>query len=186
MPTDKKLIVIIGITGQQGGSVAKVFQSEPGWHFRGVTREPYSTSDAHLREAGIELIAAADLDNVPSLERAFEGADAIFSVTDFWQFVKPGRQIFAQARQQNRQPIALAYEREFQQGKNIIDAAAKVHAMKPLHRLTISTLADLRKWSNGESSTIFTLRAKLLTANTSRPRTQSLRGSVVTSKWVTI
>ena len=149
MSTDKKVIVILGITGQQGGSVAKIFQSEPGWHIRGVTRNPDKPSNGSLREAGIELVAG-DLDDVPSLEAAFEGADAIFSVTDFWQFVKPDSPAFPLAQKQNRQPNEVAYEMEVQQGKNIMDAAAKAHAKKPLHRLVISTLADSKKWSNGE------------------------------------
>lgn len=77
----EKLIVVVGVTGQQGGSVARVFLDEPGWRVRGITRSP----EKHplLVEQGIELVAA-DLDDPPSLEKAFAGANAIFGVTDFW------------------------------------------------------------------------------------------------------
>ena len=77
----EKLIVILGITGLQGGSVARVFRDEPGWRVRGITRDP--AKHTKLQEDGIELVAA-DLDDQASLEKAFAGANAIFAVTDFW------------------------------------------------------------------------------------------------------
>jgi uncharacterized protein YbjT (DUF2867 family) len=78
---EDKLIVVLGITGQQGGSVGRVFNDEPGWRVRGVTRNP--SQHPLLEQQGIELVAA-NYDDPPSLETAFEGANAIFAVTDFW------------------------------------------------------------------------------------------------------
>ena len=79
----EKLIVIIGVTGTQGGSVARLFAKEPRWKVRGITRDVSKPSNGSLRELGIELVQA-DLDDPGSLERAFEGANVVFSVTDFW------------------------------------------------------------------------------------------------------
>ena len=141
-----KLIVIIGITGLQGGSVAKVFQTLPGWRIRGITRDPTKASAAPLRDAGIELVAA-DLDDQASLEKAFEGANAIFAVTDFWQFLQ-NPATFEKAQKDGKAPNQVCFDLEVQQGKNIANAAAK--QLATLDRLVLSTLSDSVKWSNGE------------------------------------
>ncbi|EMC97145.1 hypothetical protein BAUCODRAFT_441050 [Baudoinia panamericana UAMH 10762] len=141
-----KLIVILGITGQQGGSVARVFQALPDWRIRGVTRDPSKSSSASLRDAGIELIAG-DLDDPTTLDQAFKGATAIFAVTDFWQFMDDPS-TFAQAEKEGRLPNQIAMDREIQQGKNIIVAASK--HLATLERLVVSTLSDSEKWSNGK------------------------------------
>ena len=43
-----KLIVITGITGQQGGSVADTFLADKSWHIRAITRD----SSAPLHKNG--------------------------------------------------------------------------------------------------------------------------------------
>ncbi|KAK4895596.1 hypothetical protein LTR27_006379 [Elasticomyces elasticus] len=161
-PADK-LIVVLGATGIQGGSVARLYITLPGWRVRGITRDPTKASCVPLREAGVELVAA-DLDDVASLERAFEGANAIFAVTgkllkhyvtcskltsltDFWQFVQLPSTHQA-AAEQGRQPNEIAMDLEVQQGKNIIHAAAK--HLWTLDRLIVSTLSDSEKWSGGQ------------------------------------
>jgi hypothetical protein len=140
-----KLLVVIGITGLQGSSVAKVFQEhEPEWRIRGITRSP--AKHQHLVQRGIELVAA-DLNDEASLEEAFSGANAIFAVTDFWQFLKDPK-TFEIAEKEGKKPNQIAMELEIQHGKNIIHAANK--QLKTLDRLVLSTLSDSNKWSNGE------------------------------------
>lgn len=157
-PSSKKLLVILGITGQQGSSVAKLFLSDPAlsttWFLRGITRNPSKPSNKHLLDAGVELISG-DLDNVASLRAAFKNADAIFAVTDFWQFVQAEQHplTFLEAEKRGVAPNVVAMEKEEIQGRNIIDAAAAAHAEKPLHRLVVSTLSDSKKWSGGEITT---------------------------------
>lgn len=148
--SDKKLIVVVGATGQQGGSVARVFSQEPGWRVRGITRDTTSPSaSALLKDVPHVELVSGDLDHQDSLEKAFQDADAIFGVTDFWQFVKPGQSTFRKAAERGVQPNQIAMEKEIQHGKNIISAAAKVHASKPLLRFVLSNLSDSNKWSNG-------------------------------------
>ncbi|KAK4501048.1 hypothetical protein PRZ48_006854 [Zasmidium cellare] len=155
MSSKKKLLVILGITGQQGSSIATLFLKDPQlrstYSLRGITRNPSKASNKHLLDAGVELVAG-DLDDVQSLKKAFKGADAIFAVTDFWQFVQPEQHpsTFQEAEKRGVKPNVVAMEKEVVQGKNIVDAAAAVHAEKPLHRLVISTLSDSKKWSTGE------------------------------------
>ncbi|KAK3113915.1 hypothetical protein LTR53_008315 [Teratosphaeriaceae sp. CCFEE 6253] len=140
-----KLIVVLGATGTQGGSVARLYSTLPGWRVRGITRDPTKPSCATLRDAGVELVAG-DLNDQASLDRAFEGADAIFAVTDFWQFMSQPATI-ERAGKEGRAPNQVAFDLEVQQGKNIVDAAAKVAT---LSRLVISSLSDSEKWSGGK------------------------------------
>jgi NAD(P)-dependent dehydrogenase (short-subunit alcohol dehydrogenase family) len=80
-----KLIVVCGATGGLGGAVARRMLSE-GWRVRGITRNKDSAGAKTLIEAGAEL-AFANYDDVASLEAAFEGANAIFGVTNFWEYL---------------------------------------------------------------------------------------------------
>jgi hypothetical protein len=139
-----KLIVVIGATGTQGGSVVETFRNESGWTVRGLTRNTSSLASQALTAKGVEM-ASANLDDVPSLVAAFQGAHAIFSVTDFWTgFRDPA----------NRSKLApgqtmmeWAHDYELQQGKNVFAAAAQTPT---LERLVFSALPYVTKWSKGK------------------------------------
>lgn len=120
-----KLLVIVGITGTQGSSVYNVFKHEPGWRIRGLTRDPTKPTCKTLFDAGVELVKA-DLGDPASVERAFEGANAIYSVTDYFQHLFNDPSTFKQAEKEGKKPTVIAMEREMVHGKNIIHAAAKV------------------------------------------------------------
>ena len=141
-----KLIVVIGATGLQGGSVARLFASNPGWRVRGITRNPDKPSNASLRDLGIDVVAA-DLNDPASLDKAFEGANVIFANTDFWQFLSDPS-TFATAEATGRPPNHVAFDGEVQHGKNAVDAAA--NHLSTLDRFIWSTLSDTKKWSKGE------------------------------------
>ena len=141
-----KLIVVVGATGLQGGSVARHFAKMSGWKVRGITRNPDKPSNAPLRDLGIDLVFA-DLNDPASLDKAFQGANVIFANTDFWQFLNDPS-TYAEAEKQGRYPNQIAEDLEVQQGKNAADAAAR-HA-GTLDRFVWSTLSDIKKWSKGE------------------------------------
>jgi nucleoside-diphosphate-sugar epimerase len=67
-----KLIVIIGITGNQGSSVASTFLADPTWRIRGLTRNPSSPASRALSACGVEMLHA-DL-HVPSSLKLFSAA----------------------------------------------------------------------------------------------------------------
>ncbi|OBT48566.1 hypothetical protein VE00_01369 [Pseudogymnoascus sp. WSF 3629] len=77
------LIVVIGATGGQGGGVVDIFLKEPGWKVRGTTRNTSSEKAKALAAKGVEMVSA-NLNDEESLERAFEGATAIFAFTDYY------------------------------------------------------------------------------------------------------
>lgn len=65
------IIVVLGATGVQGGSVVKAFSSVPGWHIRAVTRDPSKPAARQLEQGGVEVVKG-DLDDPKSLAAAFE------------------------------------------------------------------------------------------------------------------
>src|SRR5712672_2481006 len=76
---DKKLIAVIGATGQQGGGVVRALQAGRQFKVRALTRNP----DKHRELA--EEVVEADLDRPETLNAAFEGAHGVFLVTNFWE-----------------------------------------------------------------------------------------------------
>jgi uncharacterized protein YbjT (DUF2867 family) len=80
MSTDnRKLIAVIGATGQQGGAVMRALRAHGQFRVRALTRHP----DKHRGLA--DEVVEADLDRPDTLEAAFEGAHGVFLVTNFWE-----------------------------------------------------------------------------------------------------
>src|SRR5260221_13793512 len=77
---NKKLIAVIGATGQQGGGVVRALQARGQFKVRALTRHP----EKHRELA--EQVVEADLDKPETLKAAFEGADGVFLVTNFWAY----------------------------------------------------------------------------------------------------
>jgi len=77
--TNKKVIAVVGATGQQGGGVARALQAGNPFKVRALTRNP-----AKHRELADEVIQA-DLNRPETLAAAFEGAYGVFLVTNFWK-----------------------------------------------------------------------------------------------------
>ena len=146
------LLVVIGATGTQGGSVLNhlISLSTSPYRLRGITRNTTSEAAQTLASRGVEMVSA-NLDDPASLSKAFEGANAIFSVTDFWApFYTPSSRAAAAAA--GKSINEWVYDYELQQGKNVFDAAAKVST---LERLVFSSLADVRKWSGGKYTQVW-------------------------------
>jgi uncharacterized protein YbjT (DUF2867 family) len=99
------LIVVLGATGNQGGSVVDALLSEKKWKVRGVSRNPDSDKGKALKAKGVEVVDA-DFNDIQSIRKAFHGAWGVFAITQFWE----------PAIMQNP-------ELEYQNGKNIVDAA---------------------------------------------------------------
>src|SRR5713101_2297848 len=77
--TNKKLIAVVGATGQQGGAVVRALQTNKQFKVRALTRNPAKHS-----ELGDEVVQA-DLTSPETLTAAFEGAHGVFLVTNFWE-----------------------------------------------------------------------------------------------------
>lgn len=77
-----KLIVVIGATGAQGGSVVSRFLKDKDFKIRATTRNVESDKAKALAAQGLEVVQA-DADDENNLMDAFKGAHAIYGVTDF-------------------------------------------------------------------------------------------------------
>lgn len=157
MSPAKPILVVLGATGTQGGSVLAHFLSlSPSpYALRGVTRDLSSTKATALIAQGVEMVVG-NFDDPTSLEAAFKEASAIYSVTDYWNpMADPSQHQKAAAAGQS---IGL-YIREYetQQNKNIIDVAAKVDT---LERFIFSSLPDTNKLSSGKYTHVFQFDSK--------------------------
>jgi len=119
---EKKIIAVVGSTGQQGGGLCHAILDDPdgGFACRAITRDPSKDKAQALAEKGAEVVRA-DLDDVESLKQAFAGAYGVYAVTNFWEH--------------------FSAEKEKAQAKNIADAA-KAAGVK---HVIWSTLEDTRK-----------------------------------------
>src|SRR4029453_17639183 len=117
----KKVIAVIGATGNQGGGLCNAILNHAagGFTCRAVTRNP-SKEKARALAAREAEVVTADLDDVDSLKRAFAGAYGAFCVTNFWEH--------------------FSAEKEKAQAKNAADAC---RAAKVKHVIW-STLEDTR------------------------------------------
>jgi uncharacterized protein YbjT (DUF2867 family) len=120
---NKKVIAIIGATGAQGGGLARAILNDADSPFsvRAITRNPSSDKAAALAALGADVVAA-DLDDVDSLKRAFDGAYGAFCITNFWEHFSP--------------------EKEVEQATNMAEAAKTAG----VGHLIWSTLEDTRNW----------------------------------------
>jgi len=73
-----RTILITGVTGNQGGAVARALQGS-GFHLRGLTRKPESERAVALARNGVEVVRG-DLDDDATLRRALAGAWGVFGV----------------------------------------------------------------------------------------------------------
>ena len=121
--SEKKIIAVVGATGAQGGGLVRAIMDDPdgGFTARALTRNVDSPKAQELAALGAEVMAA-DVDDVSSLERAFNGAYGAFCVTFFWEHFSP--------------------EKEGQHARNMA-AAAKA---KGVQHVIWSTLEDTRRW----------------------------------------
>ena len=75
-------VVVVGATGQQGGSVVVALQaSSRPYRVRGITRDPSKPAAQALAKDGVEVYAA-DLivENEAAIRTAFQGADIVLYV----------------------------------------------------------------------------------------------------------
>lgn len=78
-----KRILITGVTGQQGGSVAAALAGSE-FQLQGMTRKPDSPAAQALKAKGVTIVQG-DLDDAESLTKALAGAWGVFAVQNTWE-----------------------------------------------------------------------------------------------------
>ena len=133
----KKTIVVVGATGAQGGGLVHAILNDPGHEFnvRAVTRDVNADKAKELVKMGAEVVAA-DLDDLESIKKAFDGAYGAFCVTFFWNHFSP--------------------DKELEQAKSMAEAAKHVG----IKHVIWSTLDDTRKWIPLSDNRMPTIKGK--------------------------
>ncbi|XP_036054215.1 nmrA-like family domain-containing protein 1 [Onychomys torridus] len=121
---DKKLVVVFGATGAQGGSVARTLLEDGTFRVRVVTRNPEQRAAKELMLQGAEVVQG-DQDDEASMELALTGAHATFIVTNYWE--------------------KCSQDREVRQGKLLADLAKRLG----LHYVVYSGLENISKLTEG-------------------------------------
>lgn len=121
--SQKKIIVVFGATGAQGGGVARAILNDPNSEFtvRAVTRDPNSDKAKALAKMGAQVVVG-NIDDPEGMKRVLGGAYGAYFVTFFWAHLSP--------------------EKEMAEAKNMATAAKEVG----LKHVIWSTLEDVRKW----------------------------------------
>ncbi|XP_047388642.1 nmrA-like family domain-containing protein 1 isoform X2 [Sciurus carolinensis] len=120
----KKLVVVFGATGAQGGSVARTLLEDGTFRVRVVTRDPGQRAAGKLRLQGAEVMKG-DQDDEASMELALTGAHAAFIVTNYWE--------------------NCSQAQEVKQGKLLADLAKRLG----LRYVVYSGLENIRKLTAG-------------------------------------
>jgi uncharacterized protein YbjT (DUF2867 family) len=134
---NKKIIVVFGATGAQGGGLARAILQDSGSEFsvRAITRDTGSDKAKELAGMGAEVVQA-DIDDKESIKKALQGAHGAFFVTFFWAHFSP--------------------EKEYEEARNMAEAAKEAG----LKHVIWSTLEDTRKWVPLDDDRMPTLQGK--------------------------
>ncbi|KAG8532454.1 uncharacterized protein KY384_002331 [Bacidia gigantensis] len=150
----KKIFVVFGATGNQGGGVINAILDDPKasqeFALRGITRDPNSGKAKALAAKGVECVTG-DINDKASLSNAFKGAHSVFAVTNYWE--------------------KMDDRLEVQQGKNVADVAkvrntgsyminTHVPQEAGVKHLIFSTLINVTKLSNGKYKNVFHFDSK--------------------------
>ncbi|GBB87724.1 hypothetical protein RclHR1_01420027 [Rhizophagus clarus] len=133
MSQNKKLIVVSGSTGAQGGSVVDALLATGHYKIRGLTRKPDSDKAKTLKSKGVEVFKC-DLSKKDEVKKALKGADIVWVVTNFWDPSIVGQDV----------------KEEERQGKMIADVAKE----EGVNWLIYSSLPDTTAESEGKYSEI--------------------------------
>jgi uncharacterized protein YbjT (DUF2867 family) len=135
--SQKKIIVIFGATGAQGGGLAHAILNDNNSEFavRAVTRDVNSDKAKELAAKGAEVVAG-DVDDADSMKRVLQGAYGAYFVTFFWSH--------------------FSAEKETSEAKKMAAAAKEAD----LKHVIWSTLEDVRKYVPLDDDSMPTLQGK--------------------------
>ncbi|XP_036621747.1 nmrA-like family domain-containing protein 1 [Trichosurus vulpecula] len=121
----KKVIVVFGATGRQGGSVARAILGSKDFSVRALTRDVTRPAALALRDLGAEVVKC-NLNDQESVKEALKGAYGAFLVTTYWEDFNK--------------------EKEVQQGKIVADASKQLG----LKHVVYSGLENVKKLTSGK------------------------------------
>ncbi|KAJ2521162.1 hypothetical protein H4217_001569 [Coemansia sp. RSA 1939] len=138
-------VAIIGATGLQGGSVLRSLHADGRYKLVALTRDPSSALASSIKDRYPDVkVVAANASDIVSLENAFKGVEFVFGMTQFFQpevsdAIKAGN-----------------FDVEYNQGKNIIDAAISAG----VKNVIFSSLPSMKRISNGKYPSVHHFEGK--------------------------
>lgn len=151
--SSKKIIVVFGATGAQGGGLVRAILSDPNSEFavRAVTRDVNSDKAKELADLGAQLVSA-DIDDPASMRKALDGAYGAYFVTFYWAHFSPEKEM---TQAQHMAEAAKAAGLQHVIWSTLEDTRHSV----PLHDDTMPTLMEKYKVphfdAKGESDKFF-------------------------------
>jgi hypothetical protein len=131
------LIVIVGINGRQGTSVAEAFMKIPGTLIRGLTSSPDCPASERWQSMGVE-IREETWDDEEHVKASFKGAAVIFALTSYHaSFGNRRARLAFEVGMINTYLERFAMKCDIHIGRTILNAAA---ATQGLRRLVMPTL----------------------------------------------
>ncbi|CAF3636905.1 unnamed protein product [Rotaria socialis] len=97
----KPVIVVVGATDQQGGSVINALINSNKWTVRGLSRNISSEGSQKLIANGVQIISC-NIDCFDECVEAFKDAYGVFAMTNYWE---------------------CGMTKEYEQGMNMVNAA---------------------------------------------------------------
>ncbi|KAJ1665416.1 hypothetical protein IW140_003385 [Coemansia sp. RSA 1813] len=157
-------VAILGATGNQGGSVLRALHATGKYKLIAVTRDTSSASSTKLKSKYPDVkLVEANLNDVESLKKAFEGVDVVFGVTLFWQ-----PDIMDQVAAGN-------VDAEFNQGKNVADAAIAVSVKD----IIFSTSYSMSELTGGKYTKAIHFDGKYKIEKYIRSKAAEIRGAFI-------
>ncbi|CAF1372444.1 unnamed protein product [Adineta steineri] len=120
----KRVIVVVGATGRQGGSVINELIKSNKWIIRGLSRNISSKDSQKLIEQGVEMVSC-NIDSFDGCLEAFKDAYGVFAMTNFWE---------------------CGANKEYEQGMNMTNAAKQ----QGVQHFIWSSLPNTVTISNGQ------------------------------------
>ncbi|EJD43517.1 NAD(P)-binding protein [Auricularia subglabra TFB-10046 SS5] len=136
--TSAPLVVVVGATGVQGGSVIKnLIESNKPYRLRGLTRDSSKPAALQLKQLGVGVTSVSiSVGNGEAVREAFAGAEVVFGVTNYLEHHDKAREIA--------------------EGKLMVDAAKAVGA-----KLFVwSGLEDFNSGTNGKYARVYPFDSK--------------------------
>jgi hypothetical protein len=143
MAASKKILIIIGATGNQGSSVVDEFLKLPNRNIRCLTRKPTSSASFALSALGAEVVQPG-LSDLSSLSKGFANINAIFLNTKFLGNIQGN--ITGEAFRRREVSQWSGFQHQSPAWKNAAIAAAGVPS---LECFVYSALPPMKAHSNG-------------------------------------
>lgn len=100
-----RIIAVHGATGGQGGSVVNALLKSD-WKVRAITRNASGEAAKALAAKGVEVVSA-NFDDEASLAKAYEGVEAIYLVTNFWEHLFTGKGQVESGEAESKQALTV-------------------------------------------------------------------------------